>query len=366
MMVRLIFTTTAGFASFAFFFCVAGPCAGCGGEQPHAKTLNHGDVTSHDLYEVPSGDVAELLVFIKDMQALRGRVPKDEYETKAFSAMKVAAERIQEIAKDDDRRLVGFDEATAIWLYFRVTESGDNPKLTDHAPLTRHQRAKLVADIKAYFAATDNPSTYAIVAAEHLPDQLEDAGRIRLAKEAYRDIGTSLTKSKNRIIARLGAKMEGAVRRLELPGNPLQLSGTTFDGAKFDWTHYRGKVVLVDVWATWCKACLEELPNLKHNFVIYHDRGFEVVSVNVDSDRSPLEKFLAAEELPWVTLYDGASDDNPLTKYYGITRLPTAILVDGEGKVVTTDARGTELGKQLERLIGTARPEQSESRDQLR
>ena len=328
--------------------------------------MDHGDETSRNRYEVPRGNVGQLLAFIKELQALRGKVPKEEYETKAFSAMKVAAERIQEIANDDDRRLAGFDEATALSLYFRVTESGDNQKTTDRTRLTRDQRDMLVADIKAYFAATDNPSIYAIVAAEHLPNQLEDAGRLKLASEAYRDIGTSLAKNKNRDVARLGAKMEGAVRRLELPGKPLQISGTILDGAKFDWTKYRGKVVLVDFWATWCKACLEELPNVKKNFSLYHNRGFEVVSINVDSARAPLEKFLATEKLPWVTLYDGAWDNNPVTTYYGITRLPTTILVDSEGKVVITDARGTELGKQLERLIGTVRPNESGEHSSLK
>jgi thiol-disulfide isomerase/thioredoxin len=342
-------------ACFASFCCVAGLAGGCGGNQSRAKEADHASETERDRYQIPSGGVAELLDFIKDLQALRGTIPHDEYETKAFSAMKVAAERIQEIANADDRKLAGFDEATAISLYFRVTESGDNPKITGRAPLMQRERAKLVADIKTYFATSDNPSIYAFVAAEHLASYLEDAGCTKLEKEVCHDIGSSLVKSKNRKVARLGAKMEGAVRRLGLQGNPLQVSGTVSDGTKFDWTKYRAKVVLVDFWATWCKPCLEELPNVKKNFALYHNRGFEVISVNVDNDHAALEKFLAAERPPWVMLYDGAWDDNPVTTYYGISRIPTAILVDREGNVVTTDALGTELGKQLERLIDTVR-----------
>jgi thiol-disulfide isomerase/thioredoxin len=115
-------------------------------------------------------------------------------------------------------------------------------------------------------------------------------------------------------------------------------------------------VVLVDFWATWCGPCLGELPNVREKYHQYHDKGFEVVGISLDRDRQALEKFLADEQNPWITLHDGDWKDNAVASYYGVMGIPTVILVDKEGKVVSIRARGPELGKQLEQLLGPPDP----------
>ena len=85
-------------------------------------------------------------------------------------------------------------------------------------------------------------------------------------------------------------------------------------------------------------------------------RGFDVVGISLDDDRAALEKFLEKEKNPWLTLHDGGWDDNPTAGYYGVMGIPTVILVDKEGKVVSTNARGPELSKLLEGLLGPAKP----------
>jgi len=64
-----------------------------------------------------------------------------------------------------------------------------------------------------------------------------------------------------------------------LTGEPVKVSGKTVDGKPFDISEYKGKVVIVDFWATWCGPCLAELPNLKKIYQKYHDRGLEIVGV---------------------------------------------------------------------------------------
>jgi len=151
-------------------------------------------------------------------------------------------------------------------------------------------------------------------------------------------------------------KMQGSARRLNLVGNPIELTGTLIDGSELDWSKYRGKVVLIDFWATWCGPCLQELPNVQANYEKYHDRGFDVVGISLDDDRGALETFLEEREIPWATIYNDdpatAGWDNPLATYYGVMGIPAVWLVDKEGNVVSLMARGEALGEMLAEMLG--------------
>jgi thiol-disulfide isomerase/thioredoxin len=152
------------------------------------------------------------------------------------------------------------------------------------------------------------------------------------------------------------ANLQGMYRRLTLLGKPMEITGTLLDGKPVDWESYRGKVVLVDFWATWCGPCRAEIPNVLEMYEAYHDKGFDVLGVSLDATPEAAEKYVAENKLPWSSIFPKNEDErewsNPLVGYYGITGIPTAILVGKDGKVVNMNARGPVLGEELEKLLG--------------
>jgi len=162
--------------------------------------------------------------------------------------------------------------------------------------------------------------------------------------------------SKDPQIQQVVTLLQGIDRRLNLPGNPIQLTGTMLDGSELDWESYRGKVVLVDFWATWCGPCRAEVPNVLKMYQAYHDKGFEVLGISLDEQSEQAETYIKQTKIPWPTMFSENPAErgwrNPMAVYYGVSGIPLAILVDREGKVVHMLARGENLGRELRRLLG--------------
>jgi thiol-disulfide isomerase/thioredoxin len=188
-------------------------------------------------------------------------------------------------------------------------------------------------------------------ALEHMP------GGEAVAAAAYRSFGPAMAKSSNEQIQKMGEGFAGTLRRLSLPGNPMEISGTLLNGKPFDQKTLAGKVVLVDFWATWCGPCVAEIPNVLEQYEKYHKDGFEVVGISLDQEREALEKFVTEQKLPWPILFEEPKGDgwqHPLATFYGISGIPTVVLIGRDGKVITLDARGEKLGERLDAIFKKA------------
>jgi thiol-disulfide isomerase/thioredoxin len=126
----------------------------------------------------------------------------------------------------------------------------------------------------------------------------------------------------------------------DVAGKPLSLAS------------YKGKVVLVDFWATWCGPCRAELPTVIATYKKYHDRGFEIIGVSLDQDQAKLTGFTESMNMTWPQFFDGQGWQNKLAVKYGIESIPVTYLLDGNGKIIGRDLRGDELTQAVARALG--------------
>jgi thiol-disulfide isomerase/thioredoxin len=159
---------------------------------------------------------------------------------------------------------------------------------------------------------------------------------------------------KGAVATALLEQFDGEQAKKALVGQALAVEGRTSTGGTFSSTAYKGKVVMLDFWATWCVGCVEELPNVKKVYAAYHDKGFEIVGVNCDTGDAELNAFIKEKEMPWVQLREtGQNEDkpwHPLTKRYHVEVIPQSFLIDREGVLRYVDAQ-MDLEKKVGLLV---------------
>ena len=109
----------------------------------------------------------------------------------------------------------------------------------------------------------------------------------------------------------------------------------------------KGKVVLVDFWASWCRPCREEMPNVVEAYKRYHGKGFDVVGVSFDANKDAWQKAVSDLGLEWHHISDLKGWQCAAAPVYGIQSIPSNILVGPDGKIVAADLRAEALLSKL-------------------
>lgn len=135
-------------------------------------------------------------------------------------------------------------------------------------------------------------------------------------------------------------------RQTDSIGKPFELTFTdAITGSKVSMKALRGKVVVLDFWATWCAPCVSEMPHMKELYAKYHDRGVEFIGVSLDKPKEEggldsLKDFVKQNRIPWPQFYDGQPAAREFTLSWGVNLLPTVFVVDAEGNLASVQAHG--------------------------
>lgn len=174
----------------------------------------------------------------------------------------------------------------------------------------------------------------------------EFAGKVTEAKDWYARLADVSPDSQPGTIAK------GALRRFNLKGQRLALKGPALGAAgTFDISRYRGKVVAVMFWATWCIPCTEDLPQVQELYKQYKADGFEVLGVNIDDESAPIQQYIRQHKIQWPSIHEPGGRQSGIAQQFGVITLPTTFLVDKSGTVVSAATTVDDLKKLVPDLV---------------
>ncbi len=142
------------------------------------------------------------------------------------------------------------------------------------------------------------------------------------------------------------------IRESLAPGTLFpDFSGKDLSGQPLSVAQFRGKVVLLDFWATWCPPCRRELPNVVSVYNKYHAQGFEIIGVTLDDNLALLNSFIKDSKMPWPEHFEGQGWNNTLTTKYGVSAIPDNILIDAQGRILGRNLSGDDLAQAVAKAL---------------
>lgn len=235
---------------------------------------------------------------------------------------------------------------------------------TELAALVQQIRGKIAEGKRTPEQLADDIKQFDVLLEKHRTEKTDDVARIlgmkaMLYYEIFNDSAkateffqklqaefpeTSVGKTMQATLDAIKAneKVKEMQRKLMVGSKFPDFEEKDTNGKSISVASYKGKVVLIDFWATWCPGCLAELPNVLKVYEKYNSKGFEVIGISLDKDLRKLTDFVKARNVPWRQYFDEPSTQK-LAQRYVISTIPATYLVNQEGVIIGKDLRGPEL-----------------------
>jgi thiol-disulfide isomerase/thioredoxin len=231
-------------------------------------------------------------------------------------------------------------------------------------------KADIQAGKKTEAALADDLKQFDVLLAEHKGEKTDAVAEILFMKATlYSEVFQDSAKA-DQLIAQLktefpDTRIVAALKQQEAAeATAKKNQANLVEGAKFpdfaekdlngkslSLADYKGKVLLIDFWATWCGPCRAEIPNVVATYNKYHGQGFEIIGISLDDDRQKLLSYTKNNDMTWPQYFDGQGWSNKLAVKYGIEAIPATYLLDGNGVIIGKDLRGDELTHAVARAV---------------
>lgn len=264
---------------------------------------------------------------------------------KEFGAFRVVLEDFAQKWEGTDAALEALRDTGMLDIYFLEKIDRGLERLGEVYELSKKRTKEQLAE-----SADVNPTAIGIMYAKLLMEheRFDKASQVLNSLEGLEDLEDRERQQLEFMVGRI-SKLE----KLRI-GAPLpQFSGKDLDDKELTPAQYEGKVTLYDFWATWCKPCVAEMPNVVEVYNKYHDKGFDVVGISLDQEggEEKIRVFAEKFEMPWRHVFDGGGWGSEVAELFAVNSIPYTILVDRNGIIRHKGLRGAELEAAVSELL---------------